>query len=119
MNVKIKETGKVEELVIVGENGIEWTSDLVGNAGAFGDGQFVWSEDDDAYVADQDTFDWWQRYITDSYATDDEVAALAKDLGIDEEGVRFRIGQAQDGDYERHRDIAIMVMEEIREECAN
>ena len=61
MNVKISETGEHKSLVIRSENGIEWTNDLVGNAGAFIDGQFTWSEEDDAYIADQATYDWWAK----------------------------------------------------------
>lgn len=84
------------------------------------DGQFTWSEEDDAYIASQDTFDWWAKYIGDSEATDAEVAALADKLNIEHWIIRERIGQhiGADGDYEMHRRYAVSAMREIEEEYA-
>lgn len=118
MNVKIIETGKTETLSIKGSNGIDWTNDLIGNAGALSDGQFTWSEEDDAYLTDQDTFDWWDKYISDYKTTEEEIRALADKLGIDTWTVTERVQKYQDGDYEMHRGAAITAMQEIEEEYA-
>lgn len=119
MEIKIKETGEHKELNITWrQNGVNWAQDLIGNAGAMNDGQFVWSDDDDAYIASQDTFDWWAKYIADSEATNDEGRQLAESLGIDEEIVRERIEQNTGHDYGDHRKQAIRAMNELREEYA-
>lgn len=127
MNVKIIETGKTETLSITDRNGIDWTNDLIGNAGAIAfrgtegtdqDGKFAWSEEDNAYLASQDTFDWWNKYISDYEATESEIQALADKLDVDTWTIRERIQQYQDGDYEMHRGHAITAMQEIEEEYA-
>jgi hypothetical protein len=118
MNVKITETGKIELLSIRDKNGIDWTNDLIGNTGAFSDGLLVWSEEDDAYEANQETFDWWSEYISGYEATETEIEELASKLNIDPWIIRERIGKAQDTDYEYHRGCAITAMQEIEEEYA-
>ena len=94
MRVLIRETGEIDELVITdAKTGLAWTGDFVGNAGAFIDGQFVYDEDEDYYVADQDTFDWWENvageYEKADYAKkefldsiEDEDARIKYDLMI-------------------------------------
>ncbi len=116
MNVVIKETGKREALTILSETGIEWTHVLIGNADGFREGRFVWSEEEDAYLADQDTYDWWSAYITDSNTTDQEVIALADELGISKSIIHNRIATNTSADYDRHRKEALIAMEVIREE---
>lgn len=121
MNVKIAETGKIETLGIIdSKSGVNWVQDLIGNTGALHDGQFVWSEDDNAYIATQGTFDWWAKYISDSNSTDEEVAELAGKLGISESVILDRIADHMAGvnDYEDHRKAAIAAMSEIKEEYA-
>lgn len=119
MNIKIQETGKSETLIIIdSRSGVNWVQDLIGNAGAFDDGQFAWSEGDDAYIASQDTFEWWEKYISDTLKTEKEAQALADRLGISLTDVMERIDQEQDGDYEMHRKRAIKAMRELEEERA-
>lgn len=119
MNIKIQETGKIEELnTIDSESGTNWTADLIGNAGAISDGQFEWSEEDDAYLASQDTFDWWNKYIADMETTQTEVENLADDLNIDASIIRQRVEAETGSDYEMHRHEAIQAMKEIEEEYA-
>lgn len=72
MYIKIKETGELNELYIAHE-GTEWTQGLIGNTGALKDGQFVWSEEENAYVTSQDNYDWWAKYIADTKDTSADV----------------------------------------------
>jgi len=121
MNIIITETNERTDLTIISDNGVNWVADLIGNTGALSDGQFVWSEEENAYIASQHTYDWWARYISDSEATDAEVEALATKLGVDIGDVRERIADysvrlGNDADYESHRRDAIAAMREIEEE---
>lgn len=119
MNVKIKETGKIENLSIIDRNtGVDWVNDLIGNAGALSDGQFEWSEEDDAYLVSQAEYDWWSLYISDTYTTEEEVEALADELGIDAGIIWDRIQEYIGSDYEQHRRQATQAMNDIREELA-
>lgn len=115
MNIKIRETGEVKELSICHSGNIEWTQDLIGNAGALNDGQFKYDYDADVYVSDQDTYDWWAQYIADHEATEREIVELAGKLGISESDIRDRISDAMAGinDYEDHRRVAIQAMSEF------
>ncbi|MCP4651186.1 MAG: hypothetical protein GY853_14055 [PVC group bacterium] len=64
MKVKIKETGKAEELIIINpETGTEWSDDLIGGTLATSDGQFVWDDEEQIYVSDQENYDWWETYL--------------------------------------------------------
>lgn len=114
MKVKIRETGKIEDLSIT-SNGVNWVNDLVGNAGAFDDGQFVYEYDEDVYVADQTTFDWWAGYIADTNQTDREIAELSAKIGVSESDIRERIAAEMAGvnDYEDHRKAAVRAMREM------
>lgn len=121
MNVKIKETGKLEKLSFVDRaTGVNFVQDLIGNTGALGDGQFVWSEEDDAYLTEQHTYDWWAQYIADSEATEEEIEALAEELDIAVSVIRERIEEGMYGinDYEDHRGVAVQAMSDLRDDHA-
>lgn len=119
MNVMIRETGKVQELSIIDrESGVDWTNDLVGNAGAFNDGQFEWSEEHNAYRATQDTYDWWARYIEDNETTEREAQQLAEELDISVEDVYYNIQVNTRSDYGNHRSEAIQAMQILKEAFA-
>lgn len=116
MNVKIRETGKLETLSTIDrKSGVNWTGDLVGNSGAFADGQFEWSDEDDAYLVSQDDYDWWVKYISDLETTEAEAEALAERLGISVDDVMDRIGEYQDGDYDSHRHQAQRAMQNLED----
>lgn len=119
MQIKINETGKIETLSIIDSgSGVNWVQDLIGNASALDDGQFTWSEEDDAFLADQTTYEWWAKYISDTEATEVEARALADELGISYTDIMERIGEYQYGDYEDHRRQAMSAMNDLREEYA-
>jgi hypothetical protein len=84
MKVIIRETGAVETLSIIDpKTGSNYAVDFVGNEGAFFDGQFVWDEEREAFIADQSTFDWWQKTVNENQALDLRVAALIDEHGFD------------------------------------
>ena len=116
MKVKIRETNKIVDILIYSEHGIEWTQDLLGNGGAFLDGQFVWDDDEDIYVADCGTVDWWWSYIDDYYDVEWHITDLAERLGLDRGKICMQVGEEQDGDYTRHHEVAMRVLEEIEAE---
>lgn len=122
MQVTIKETGKIEELTIRDASGIEWTSDLIGNTGAFGDGQFVRDDESGVVTASQDTYDWWQAYIAGQVEVEEAIASLRSDLadrGIGQAEVAElvdRIRHETGDDYESQRDLAMAEIKAIRDE---
>lgn len=118
MNIIVDESNAQAVLSILSDHGIDWTQDLIGNAGALTDGQFVWDDTADAYRCDQATYDWWARYILDAEATQSEALLLADELGIPYADVTDRIGECQDGDYEAHRRQAQRAIQEMRDERA-
>ena len=73
MEIKIIETGKIEQLGIVDpKSGCNWIKDLMGNHGALPDLE----EDADGYetgyyLMSQDDFNWW-RDLTDAYQAADD-----------------------------------------------
>ena len=88
MRIQIKETGEFCELSIVDNHGIDWTSDFLGNFNALSDGQFVEAFDSDGWalgyhIADQATYDWWDRVIAAQQHLSHRIAALAVEHGIE------------------------------------
>lgn len=73
--MKVIVNGIEKHLNIVNENGIDFTKDFIGNWGALSDGQFTWSEEG-AYVADEDTFEWWRKAIEREVSNTDKIAEL-------------------------------------------
>lgn len=117
MNIKIAESGQHEVLRITDETGVNWVQDLIGNTGALHDGQFTWSDENDAYLTNQATYDWWAKYIAGCNATDAEIDTLASELDISANIIWRRIQEAtNDHDYDSHRPTALNVMAQIREE---
>lgn len=118
MKVKINETGEIKELNVIDKNGINWIYDLMGNVSELTNGQFVQVGDDDLYEADQDSYDWWVKYIEGMQATEDEVAELVEEYDLDKDEVQDRIDAAIGGtDMEGERRAAKMELAEIREEA--
>ena len=71
MKVQIKETGNTEELAIY-SGGINYINDLMGNHGALPDHD----EDSDAYIMDQESYEWWQSLTTNLQAAEDRLDEL-------------------------------------------
>lgn len=101
MKIIIEETGKEENLSIVDpKTGVDYTQDFLGSNGALHDGQFTWDEDHDAYVCDQETFDWWSAVVTANQALDDRIYDLVQEHGS--EKVYEVIHAAGSDDLEYH-----------------
>lgn len=82
MEIIIKETDAVETLSIIDpKSGVDYISDFVGNTGALIDGQFDWDEDRDAYVCDQETYNWWDTVVTANQSLVDRIHELIQDHG--------------------------------------
>lgn len=82
MKIIIRETSAVETLSIIDpKSGVDYIADYIGNTGALIDGQFEWDEDHDAYVCDQEVFDWWSAVVTANQVLDDRIHDLVQDYG--------------------------------------
>lgn len=125
MNIKITETQQLTTLTVSDARGIKWTEDLVGNAGAIagpnedGEDKFKWSEEDDAYLCSQSTYDWWSTYISDYYKTESEIKALSEKIGLEDWLIWEAVGEAQGPDYARHRMQAIRTLTWFEHEYVN
>ena len=98
MKVTIKETGTVENLTYIDQNGIDITSDFVGNYDAFNNGTFAYDDCQDAYDCSQSDFDWWNKVINDQMELDAGMAELVAEHGWDV--VYDAIGDAGNVDLE-------------------
>ena len=80
MDIIINENGKFVTLRIRDKNRVDWTADLLGNAGALNDGSFIWDAAEECYRADWATYLFWDEYIETYKFDEDCIAALFKDL---------------------------------------
>lgn len=84
MKIIIRETEGQQELNIYdARTGVNWIMDLLGNADALLDGQFDWDEDLDAWVCDQDTWDWWCRVVREYQEADDRIQEMREEYGYE------------------------------------
>lgn len=112
MDIIIRESQKTEELSIIDpRTGVNYISDFVGNTGAHTDGQFEWDEDKDAYICDQDTFDWWSKVVDDNQKLEDRIYQLREEHGHD--AVEQAIGDAFDCDLEDHARAVNQVLDDV------
>ena len=111
MKVIIKETGKEEILETRDENGIEWTNDLLGNAGIS-----LYNDKTEQNEISQDDFEWWKNYINNYENDSEEIEELAEELGIEKSIIVDKITKELNCDMEDEHAIIQRILEEIREE---
>ncbi len=101
MKIIIKETSAVETLSLIDpKSGVDYIYDFIGRTGALNDGQFEWDADHDAYVCDQETFDWWRDVVEANQVLEYRIDALAKEHGL--EKVYEVINELDSVDLEDH-----------------
>lgn len=82
MEIKIKETGKIEELNLVDpRSGVDWIGDLMGNHDATPETEI----DDDGdetgyYLMSQEDFNWWEDLTERYQKADDRFYRLIKEV---------------------------------------
>lgn len=84
--MKVIVNKQMKELYLEDWGGIEWTRDFIGHWGALHDGQFAWSEEDNAYHADEETFAWWERIIRIEQDNTDRIKELTEKYGAERVG---------------------------------
>lgn len=108
MKIRIEETGEIKELVAIDRlTGLEWTQDLIGNTSA----SLGWNEEFEVHEMPEYEYNWWEQYIADTEATEEEAAELADKLGITVGEVMEAIADNLSSDYDLHRQEAIEAME--------
>jgi hypothetical protein len=111
MLVRITDTGATESLSIIDpRSGCDYVIDYIGNAGAFEDGQFSRSNEDDEMECDQDTFDWWQNQIARQQAVDNRIDELCNEHGSDR--VYAALHDAYSGEFESEPDEAMAALDD-------
>lgn len=84
MQIFIKDSGKEETLALYDtKTGIDYINDFIGNEGALRDGQFVYDDDRNTYVCNQDTFDWWEKVVDDNQDLNDRIFDLVQKHGYE------------------------------------
>lgn len=67
MEIKIKESGKIEEITLIDNlSGLNWENDLLSNYNA----AMEYDEDNDVYIMEQDEYDWWSDLVERYQAAD-------------------------------------------------
>ncbi|GBF73194.1 hypothetical protein PA598K_01479 [Paenibacillus sp. 598K] len=102
MKVKIKETGAMETLSMLSSNGTDAAADMIGNHGGFGSEswQFDLDADTGIYEASQETYDWWEKVLTENEELEERIEALKEEHGSD--AVQEVIEAAGNVDLEDH-----------------
>lgn len=85
--------------IIDPKTGIDYIQDFIGNTGALIDGQFNY-DDQDVYICDQNTFDWWCKVASDNQILENRIYELTKEHGS--EAVYAVIYDAGTNDLEDH-----------------
>jgi len=84
--MEILVNGEVQELGMIDPaTGVSWEADLIGNADGF-DG---YDDDKEMPTMTQDTFDWWEQYISTETDLDARTKALRGSIDNDDQE-RFR-----------------------------
>jgi len=110
--MKVIVNGKEEVLSLV-VNGTECVRDFIGNYGALADGQFTYDAEQDAYLCDEYTYDWWANVVSDRQTLEDRLAELRDQYGAD----RVQEVLASVGSYDLE-DEAAAINEALDEEFA-
>ncbi len=84
MNIFIKETEQLNTLTLIDpKSNVNYIDDFIGNYGALTDGQFTYDNELDAYICNQETFDWWEQVIHDNQNLDYRIQELIETHGTD------------------------------------
>jgi excisionase family DNA binding protein len=111
MDVKILETGEIISFDYY------CAGDVIGNAGATSDGQFTWDNENEIWVADQDTITWWLEYFCGQEQTEAEISSLADEINLPLDQVKHEFETRYlRVDMEDGRREAVRVLAEIREQ---
>lgn len=111
MKIRIKGTGELKELRVVGNNGVEWTGDLLGNYDAT-----THNRETEEHEMSSTDFEWWDEYICHLEKDASEIAELAEEFGIDESKLWDRINENMTGELGDEHQIKQNFIVEIKSE---
>ncbi len=111
MFVKIKkeQTEVIMELLIK-EDGIEWTKDILGSAGVLdkADGFYKQHENDELYTCDVEVWYFWAKYIIYYDYIRNELEKIEKKYGqAERDALQLIIAHALGADYSKHFEISL------------
>lgn len=115
MKIKIADTKDIIDLRYYVDD-VDMAQDIIGNSG---ETNIRWDKDEEVYISDADTIDWWKTYFTDLDKTRDEVKQLAAETGLSEEYILDRIAQNIGNDYGDERSESVQAMNDIRAEVSS
>lgn len=75
MDILIKETGKLEKLSLIDDNGIDWTEDFLDSPDELG-------HDGENYTMTKEAYEWWQDYIDDYIDAQAQLSDYCEKTGI-------------------------------------
>ena len=112
----------MELLAVDAETGIEYTRDMLGNAGAFMD-YIEYDSDDDIHVIAQDDYDWWAEYITNYKSDEKEINEFFTQLEdkyswdeVEEIKCSF-FSEISDSEYDSHHYWKQQALADFRKKC--
>jgi len=94
-------TKQIIALELIDKNGVNWIKDYIGNTGGFGslqDGLIEYDQDNDIYLADTETINWWIDIIDRQKNVDEEIDNIRQNFG--DEIAEQLISNSADGDLE-------------------
>jgi len=122
MKIKIRETGEIKHLEVIDrKTGVDWTSDLLGNAGCYVNGDIQFDDDTGIGTISLADYEWWNDYIHAYEDDEEEIACLFDALGekyeyprIDEIKAEFFYA-VDSADYNDHHNLKQAALVDFRE----
>jgi len=103
MKVYIKESGEFKNLEFIDpRTGVNNAQDLIGNYGALDDGQFEYDSELESYTCTGETFDWWNKVLTDLEAAEERILEVKEEYPEYVEQIDEVTQAATDTDLEYH-----------------
>ncbi|MNC21863.1 hypothetical protein D3C75_698490 [compost metagenome] len=98
MEIQIKGTSEIKELVLFDSNGVNWINDFIGNNGGLRPDGIAYDAEHGTYSASEEEFAWWEKVVADQQQLDNRIAELKEAHGA--EAVDAVVSGAADVDLE-------------------
>ena len=111
MKIRIIETKELKELIILGTNNMDYSNDLLGNHNAT-----TYNEATGEHEMLEEDFTWWEEYIDNHNAGQEEIKELAETYNIDEEEIKEAIRKEMESDLGDEHSITQEVIKVFKQE---
>lgn len=116
MKVYVKESGEFKSLEFIDpRTGANNARDLIGNYGALDDGQFEYDPELELYTCTGETFDWWDKVLTELEAAEERILEVKEEYPEYVEQINEVTQAATDTDLEYHAEAINKALDEFIE----